>query len=45
MPTKKSILKRVNEMISSKKLFSMKSETDDGLSTCSSFPERPTETE
>ena len=27
------------------KLFSMKSETDDGLSSCSNFPERPTETE
>ena len=23
----------------------MKSETDDGLSSCSNFPERPTETE
>ena len=32
-------------MKSSKKLFSMKSETDDGLSSCSNFPERPTETE
>ena len=39
------ILKRVNELKSSKKLFSMKSETDDGLSSCSNFPERPTETE
>ena len=39
------ILKRVNEMKSSKKLFSMKSETDDGLSSRSNFPERPTETE
>ena len=35
------ILKRVNEL----KLFSMKSETNDGLSNCSNFPERPTETE
>ena len=39
------ILKRINELKSSKKLFSMKSETDDGLSSCSNFPERPTETE
>ena len=39
------ILKRVKEFKSSKKLFSMKSETDDGLSSCSNFPERPTETE
>ena len=39
------ILKRINEMKSSKKLFSMKSETDVGLSSCSNFPERPTETE
>ena len=39
------ILKRVNELKSSRKLFSMKSETDDGLSSCSNFPERPTETE
>ena len=30
---------------SSKKLFSMKSETDDGLSSCSNFPERPKETD
>ena len=39
------ILKRVIELKSSRKLFSMKSETDDGLSSCSNFPERPTETE
>ena len=39
------ILKRVNELKYSRKLFSMKSETDDGLSSCSNFPERPTETE
>ena len=39
------ILKRVNGLKSSRKLFSMKSETDDGLSCCSNFPERPTETE
>ena len=38
-------MKRVNELKSSRKLFSMKSETDDGLSRCSNFPERPTETE
>ena len=30
-------------MKSSKKLFSMKSETDYGMSTCSNFPESPTE--
>ena len=39
------IMKRVNELKSSRKLFSMKSETDDGLSSCSNFSERPTETE
>ena len=39
------ILKRINELKSSKKLFSMQSETDDGLSSCSNFPERSTETE
>ena len=39
------IMKRVNELKSSSKLFSMKSETDDGLSSCSNFPERPTEAE
>ena len=39
------ILKRTNELESSKKLFSMNSETDDRLSSCSNFPERPTETE
>ena len=38
-------LKRINELKSSERLFSMKSETDDGLSSCSNFPERPTETE
>ena len=31
------ILKRINELKSSRKLFSMKSETDDGLSSCSNF--------
>ena len=39
------ILKRVYELKSSRKLFSMKSETDDGLSSCSHFPERSTEKE
>ena len=39
------ILKIVNELKSSRKLFSMKSETDDGLSSCPNLPERPTETE
>ena len=38
---KDKILKRINELKSIHKLFSMKSETDDGLSTCSNFPERP----
>ena len=37
------ILKRINEMKSFKKVFSMKSETDDGLSSCSNFPERSTD--
>ena len=41
----KCILKRISELKSSQKLFSMKSETDDGLSNCSVFSERPTETE
>ena len=35
------ILKRISEYKSIHKLFSMKSETDDGLSSCSNFPERP----
>ena len=39
------ILKRINELKSFKKLFSMKLWTDDGLSSCSNFPERPAETE
>ena len=39
------ILKGISELKSSKKLFSMKSETEDGLSSCSNFPERPTETQ
>ena len=40
-----SILKRVNELKSFRKLFSMKSETDDRMSSYSNFPERLTETE
>ena len=39
------ILKRIYEYKSSKQLFSMKSETDDGLSISSNFSERPTEAE
>ena len=38
---KDKILKRINELKSIHKFFSMKSETDDGLSSCSNFPERP----
>ena len=38
---KDKVLKRINELKSIHKLFSMKSETDDGLSSCSNFPERP----
>ena len=34
-------LKKNNEFKSIHILFSMKSETDDGLSNCSNFPERP----
>ena len=37
------ILKKINELKCFKKVFSMKSETDDGLSSCSNFPERPTD--
>ena len=33
--------KRINELKTLHKLFSMKSETDEGLSSCSNFPERP----
>ena len=36
----KCILKRVIELKSSRKLVSVNSETDDGLSSCSKFPER-----
>ena len=39
------IMRRVNELKPSRKLFSMKSETDDGQSSCSNVPERPTEAE
>ena len=39
------ILKRVNELKSFTKLLSMKSETDDGMSSYSNFAERLTETE
>ena len=38
---KDKILKSINELKSIHKLFSIKSETDDGLSSCSNFPERP----
>ena len=38
---KYKIIKRINELKSIHKLFSMKSKTDDGLSSCSNFPERP----
>ena len=38
---KDKILKRISELKSIHKLFSVKSETDDGLSSCSNFPERP----
>ena len=35
------MLKRVNEIKSKQKHFSMKSETDDGFLSCSIFPKRP----
>ena len=38
---KDKILKRINELKSIPKQFSLKPETDDGLSSCSNFPERP----
>ena len=41
MPIKIKILKRTNELKSIHELISMNSETDDGLSSCSNFPERP----
>ena len=39
------ILKRINDPKYSFEKFSMKSEISDGLSSCSNFPERLTETE
>ena len=39
------IINRIHELKSFRKMFSMKSETYDGLSRCSNFCERPTETE
>ena len=38
---KDKILKKIKELKSIHKLFSMQSETDDGLLSCSNFPERP----
>ena len=38
---KDKILKKINELKSIHKLFSMKSDTNDGLSSCSKKPERP----
>ena len=38
---KDKILKSINELKSTHKFFSMKSETADGLSSCSNFPDRP----
>ena len=38
---KEKNLKRINELKYIHKLFSMKSDTDDGLSSCSNFPKRP----
>ena len=38
---KDKVLKRINELKSNYKLFSMNSEKDDGLSSCSIFRERP----
>ena len=38
---KDKFLKRVEEYKSINKFFSLKPETDDGLSSCSNFPERP----
>ena len=38
---KDKILKKINDLKSINKLFSLKSETNDGLSSCSNFPERP----
>ena len=41
---KDKILKKIDELKSIHKLFSMKSETDDGLSSCSNFPNAPRHT-
>ena len=38
---KDKTVKRIDEFKSINKLFSMKSEMGDGLSSCSNFPERP----
>ena len=38
---KEKTIKSFNELKSIHKMFSMKSEADDGLSSCSNFPERP----
>ena len=38
---KDKIIKRIKEIKFIQKLLSMKSETNDGLSSCSNFPERP----
>ena len=38
---KDKVLKRIDEFNSINTLFSMKSETDVGLLSCSNFPERP----
>ena len=38
---KDKIFERINELKSIHKLFSLKSETNDGLSSCSNFLERP----
>ena len=38
---KDKTLNRIDELKSIHRLFSMKSDTDDGLSSCSNFPERP----
>ena len=40
LANKDKIFKRINELKSKHKLFSMKSATDDGYSSCSNFPER-----
>ena len=42
---KDKVLKRINELKSIHKLFSLKFETDDGLSSCSNFPECPSSCE